>query len=174
MAEIWDIYDSNRIKTGKTIVKGESIAHGEYTAKVMVLVFDGRGNMLIQRRLPDVGWMPGMWGMTAGGSIISGETPAKAAARELYEEVGIKIDFTNSHPDFNITFGDVFIDYYLVTMTSDLDLTTLPVPNEEVQAVKWATKEEMLKMIEKGECIPYRPSFMEFCFAIATEDMLFN
>ena len=168
--EIWDIYDNNRIKTGKTHIRGEKMDAGDYITIVMVLIFDSDGRMLMQQRPKHVTWGPGKWTMTAGGAILAGETSCKAASRELYEELGIKMDFTGIRPNFTMTNETAFIDYFVAR--TNIDLATLAVPNEEVDAVKWASKDELLDMIDSGESMSYRKSFVEYCFDLATRPML--
>ena len=160
--EIWDIYDSNRIKTGRTHPRGEKLGDGEYMLVAMILIFDTQGRMLIQQRPKHLGWEPGKWTMTAGGAVKAGETAARAAARELYEELGITLDFFGKCASFSRNLGSAFLDYFV--FIKDIDLSPLPVPNDEVDAVKWVTKDEMLEKIKRGECINYRPAFVEFCF----------
>ena len=53
----------------------------------MVMVEDGRGNVLVQRRR-DPSW-PGV--AFPGGHVEMGETFAQSAAREVYEETGVTI-----------------------------------------------------------------------------------
>ena len=53
----------------------------------MVMVEDGRGNVLVQRRR-DPSW-PGV--AFPGGQVEMGETFAQSAAREVYEETGVTI-----------------------------------------------------------------------------------
>jgi len=146
-------------------VRGEERSDAENILVVMVLIFNDAGEMLIQKRPPHTPWAPNMWTMTAGGGVLAGEMSAQAAGRELYEELGIKIDFAGAKPKFTMTDRNAFLDYFVVRM--DVDLTTLNVPNEEVAAAKWASKEEMLEMIDRGECMPYRKTFLEFCFDCA-------
>lgn len=45
--ELWDIYDINRIKTGKTVMRGETIKQGGFHLVVHVCVFNSKGEMLI-------------------------------------------------------------------------------------------------------------------------------
>ena len=164
--EIWDIYDSNRQKTGRTCPRSEKLrdghCDGDYMLVAMVLIFDTQGRMLIQQRPMHLGWEPGKWTMTAGGAVKAGETSAEAACRELYEELGITLDFSGKCADFSRNLGGAFLDYFV--FVADIDLSTLNVPNDEVAAAKWVTKDEMLEMVKRGECINYRPAFVEFCF----------
>ena len=53
----------------------------------MVMVADGQGNVLVQRRR-DPSW-PGV--AFPGGHVEMGETFAQSAAREVYEETGVTI-----------------------------------------------------------------------------------
>ena len=168
--EIWDIYDSNRVKTGRTCPRSEKLRDGgydgDYMLVAMILIFDTQGRMLIQKRPMHLGWEPGKWTMTAGGAVKAGETPSQAAGRELYEELGIKMDFAGKRPNFAMTNSNAFIDYFVVR--ADINEAALAVPNEEVAAAKWISKEELLEMIDRGASMPYRKPFVEFCFNVAT------
>jgi len=168
--EIWDIYNNNRIKTGRIHVRGEKMAIGDNITIVMVLIFDSAGQMLLQQRPTHMTWGPGKWTMTAGGAVKAGETPTQAASRELYEELGIKMNFDGIRPNFAMTNKTAFMDYFIVR--ADIDLTTLAVPNEEVAAAMWASKDQMLDMIDNGQCMSYRKSFVEYCFDVATNPRL--
>ena len=164
--EIWDIYDKNRTKTGKTIVRGsdEALSAGEYHIVTFICIFNSSGQMLIQQRQPfKEGW-PGFWDITAGGSAISGDTSQMAASRELLEEVGISVDFSNAIPHFTINTEHAFCDVYL--HQEDIDISGLKLQYEEVAQVKWATKEEILGMIEDGSFVPLQEGMIELYFAL--------
>lgn len=162
MAELMDVYDSNRQPTGETRRRGDTWHAGEYFLAVMVLIFNTKGEMLIQKRQNELEWQPGKWTMTAGGGVLAGETPAAAASRELLEELGITMNFDGIRPNFAMTQGAAFMDYFLVT--ADINLDALNVPNREVAAVQWASKEDLLSMSVFDEAIPYRMRFLEFVF----------
>ncbi len=89
--EIWDIYDVNRNKTNRTMVRGESFNEGDYHLVVHVCIFNSKGEMLIQQRQPFKSGWPNMWDFTASGSAVSGDTSQMAAEREVDEELGLKI-----------------------------------------------------------------------------------
>ena len=78
--EILDIYDSNRMPTGRTFVRGTK-PEGGYYLVAQVIVFNTKGQMLIQQRQAHkLGW-PNRWDVSAGGSVQAGETSQQAGAR---------------------------------------------------------------------------------------------
>ena len=160
--EIWDIYDINRQKTGKTMERGAEFEEDAYTCVMHVCIFNSKGEMLIQQRQPFKTTWPGLWDLSIGGHIEAGETSQDSAARELWEELGIKRDFTGLRPHFTINFVHGFDDYFF--LLEDIDLDKLTLQETEVKAVKWAGREEIKKMIEDGSFIPYFPSLIDFMF----------
>ena len=85
-----------------------------------------------------------------------------AAQRELQEELGIHIDFSEARPHITNHFEYGFDDIYFVEQ--ELNLSTLQLQYEEVQAVKWASKEGIIEMIRAGEFIPYYESLITYIF----------
>ena len=151
--ELWDVYDKDRVKTGKLHKRGEKLPEGQYHLAVHVCIFNGRNQMLIQQRQPfKEGWN-NMWDLTVGGSAVAGDSSSQAAEREVFEELGLKINLSNVRPNFSITFPDGFDDYYLIR--KEVELSDLVLQETEVQRVRWADKEEVLKMQEEGTFIPY-------------------
>lgn len=159
--EYLDIYDTNRVPTGRTFARGEKPENGYYFV-VQVILFNAKGQMLIQQRQSDkLGW-PDKWDVTAGGSVQAGENSQQAAARELREELGIVMDFTGIRPNVNSTFTEGFTDVYLAE--KEIDLKNVTLQKEEVQDVRWADRQEILEMIAKGKFVPYYPSWISYLF----------
>ena len=151
--ELWDIYDKNRLLTGRTIERGNKLKKGDFHLVVHVCIFNSKNEMLIQQRQPwKEGW-PNMWDITVGGSALAGEDSIEAAERETLEEIGYKINLSNERPYFTINFEVGFDDYYLVE--KEIDIESLTLQYEEVKAVKWASREEVLQLIEEGKFINY-------------------
>lgn len=160
--ELFDLYDADRVRTGKTVVRGEPIPEGYYHLVVHICIFNSAGQMLIQRRQPfKQGW-PDLWDVTVGGSAVAGDTSRSAAERETREELGLAIDLTGDRPSMTIDFDRGYDDYYI--LTRDVGLSSLTLQPEEVQAVRWATKEEILSMIDDGSFIPYEKSLINLLF----------
>ena len=162
--EYWDIYDAERRKTGKTMLRGDKFPVGAYHLVVHICIFNKKGEMLIQRRQSfKEGW-PGLWDITVGGSAIMGDSSQKAAERELYEELGIKVSLSDIRPKLTINFDCGFDDIYLIE--KEIEISELKLQFEEVQDARWATKEEIIRMIENKEFIPYYPSLINLFFEI--------
>ena len=65
---------------------------GEVIRRVAaVLLVDGEGRLLLQRRTMDAPSAAGKWSFPGGG-IEPGEEPEEAARRELLEETGLAVD----------------------------------------------------------------------------------
>lgn len=150
--EVWDIYNADRTVTGRTIERGKDMNKGDYHLTIHVCIFNTVGKMLIQQRQPWKDW-PEMWDVTVGGSALSGETSIQAAQRETLEEIGYKLDLSDERPYFTINFERGFDDFYLIER--DIDISSLTLQKEEVKAVKWASKEEVMQMIQQGKFIDY-------------------
>ena len=118
--------------------------------------------MLIQHRTDFKPTWSGMWDLSVGGSVTAGESSPIGAHREVLEEIGLHIDFSDISPAISVTFPDGFDDYYIIRM--DLDLDDLRYQPEEVQGAKWASMEEIFSMIDAGRFIPYHKSFIEYLF----------
>ncbi|MCI8332795.1 MAG: NUDIX domain-containing protein [Clostridiales bacterium] len=162
--EIWDLYDGNRAKTGEKAVRGEPLAAGKMRIVVSVCFLNGDGNMLIQQRQPWKGCYPDLWDISAAGSAIAGENSQDAAQREVMEELGYALDLSQFRPSFTMNFNHGFDDFYI--LKRDIDLDTLTLQKEEVKAVRWAGKEEILSMIDQGIFVPYHKELIDLIFAM--------
>ena len=161
--ELFDLYTAEREKTGKTMVRGEPTPEGYYRLVVHICIFDGQGRMLIQQRQPFKRGWSGMWDISVGGAAVAGDSSRTAARRELKEELGLEADFTDARPVLTIHWENGFDDYYVLTMPVEPD--TLKLQYEEVQAVRWAGMEEILRMIDEGSFIPYEKSLIGLLFS---------
>jgi isopentenyldiphosphate isomerase len=162
--ELWDAYTKDRIKTGETMVRGEKQPEGWYRLVVHACVFNGKGELLVQQRQPFKDGWSNMWDITVGGSAVAGENSQEGIERELFEEVGIKHSFAGVRPVLTVNIEGGFDDIYIIE--KDVDITKLKLQYEEVQAVKWASLDDIFKMIDSGEFIPYHKSLVELLFAM--------
>ena len=162
--ELWDIYDENRNRTGKTVVRGESWGNEKYHLIIHVAIFDGKGRMLIQKRAKDKGAWADLWDISCGGSAVAGEDSRAAAEREVMEELGLKIDLSNVRPHFTINYERGFDDFY--TVFRDVDINDLTLQTEEVSEAKWATIDEVRELFAEGRFVPYFQPIVELLWQV--------
>lgn len=165
--ELWDLYDENRIKLGRTMVRGKKQPEGTHRIVVHACIFNSKGEMLIQQRQPFKSGWSNMWDVTVGGSAVSGDTSQTALERELCEELGINLSFQGMMPAITINADGVFDDFY-IAVRDDIDISTLKLQYSEVKEVKWASRNDIIKMIEEGSFIPYHESFINLLFFMRT------
>ncbi len=135
---------------------------GELRLVVHVCVFDRRGRLLIQQRTRSKFIFPNLWDVSVGGGVDAGETSRRGAEREVREELGVSLDLSGLRPSVTVNFDGGFDDFYI--LTKDLSIEGLTLQEEEVQAVRWASLEEILDMLGRGAFIPYPESFLRFLF----------
>ena len=159
MEELIDIYDANRVFTGKTIPReGAFLAEGEYMLYVLAIVEDAKGRYLITQRSHDKSWGAGWWEVTGGG-VLSGETSQQAVLREVGEEVGLDVAGqplvpAYSYANVDLKRGDNYIvDIYHFHLDVTEDDVTLQ--DSEAIACKFATWEEIESIAAKGEFLHF-------------------
>lgn len=162
--EFWDVYDKNRKPKGYKIMRGgdRRLGKGEYHLTCHVCLFSSDGRMLIQKRADFKGLWGGLWDITAGGSVLAGESTRDGASRELYEEIGISADFSQGTPIMTFYHLDCISDYFFTV--KDVDPHTLELQSTEVSDVRYASREEILAMVKEKSFIPYKESFIKLIF----------
>ena len=60
----------------------------DYHRVTYILVFNTKGNLLVQKRTDDKAFCPGYYGITTGGVVEKDESYIESAHRELQEELG--------------------------------------------------------------------------------------
>ena len=142
MEEIWDVYDGNGVKTGRTMERGVPV-DGDYMLCVHVYLCNPKGLFLMQKRSESKQSHPGEWDVT-GGAVLSGESSAKGAIRETREEVGIALSEDNLTYIGRVKKRRSFIDIFLAR--KDFAVEDCRLQREEVQEVKLVPGEEVLRM----------------------------
>lgn len=172
MIELWDLFDADRLPTGRTGVRQDGLVDGQLHVVVHVCLFNGAGQMLIQKRTLNKKDWPGLWDFTVGGSVHAGENSRQGAMREVREELGIELDLNGSRPSFTFNFEYGFDDFYL--LHREVDLMQLAVPNKEVDQVRWADLDEVLHLVRTGQFLNYRESAVRFIFDFVGHRNIFD
>lgn len=162
-----DLYDNDRLPIKKVKVLDDPLAFGENRLSVHVCIFNSKGELLIQQRVKTKRKWPNLWDISLGGGVQAGETSRDAAKRELKEELGLNHDFSNERPYLTVNFSNGFDDIFFLNM--DFNANTLVLQKEEVAKAKWASKEEIERMIDAGEFIPFVKSFILSLFDLKNQ-----
>lgn len=86
--ELVDIVDA-RDRPLLVMPLSEAHRQGLFHRSVMVLVYDPDGRLYLQKRGPQKSLYPGRFDLSATGHVRAGEAREEAAARELFEELGL-------------------------------------------------------------------------------------
>lgn len=160
-AEIWDLYDAQGEKTGRTMVRGEEVPAGLYHIGVHIWPVNARGEFLIQRRAATVQWKPGIWAVT-GGSAVSGEDPLTAARRELREELGYAASEREMLPVARLRRSNSFCSVYALRLDRPAEAFVLQ--KEEVSAVRWCPAQRIKRMVAEGSLYNYGDAYFKMLF----------
>ncbi len=157
--ETWDILNYKGEKTGKTAVRGNSVlGSGEFHLVVHIWPVNEYGSLLIQKRSKTKRMMPGIWAAT-GGAAISGESSFTAAARELYEELGIPSSEESLKFLKRIKRRNSFVDVW--TIMTKAKVPELKLQKSEVTEAKWVNKSTLMNMIQNGEYHNYGKEYFD-------------
>lgn len=89
--EFFDVVDRGDVVVGRATRK-EVHARGLLHRAVHILVFNGDGELFLQKRSKTKDTAPGAWDSSASGHVDSGEDYDACAVRELREEIGLALD----------------------------------------------------------------------------------
>lgn len=163
--ELWDIYDENGNKTGRTHVRGTAMQPGDYHLGAIVVVVNREGDLLCTLRSREKKIYPGMWENTGGG-VLLGETSLTAAVRELREETGIhaapeELVFLYRVKTVEPGGGGLFHDVY--GLRRNMDAKDVVLQPGETDAAKWIPYEEWEALGRAGKILtPAGPDNEEF------------
>ena len=155
--ELWDIYDINKNKTGRTMVRNDwTMREGDYYLSVLGVIHRPDGRFLITRRAMDKAWAPGWWEIPGGG-VKAGETSFEAVCREVLEETGV--DVSKAEGGYRFCYHrenkgqNYIVDIYRFEMNitdKDVRLQT----DEDIDG-KFATLDEIKAIAEEGKFLHY-------------------
>ena len=148
--ELLDVYDDLGNVTGRTVVRGDKsvkLNEHEHIAVAIIFIENDKGEFLIQKTSKEKG---GYYSST-GGHIDSGETPLNTIKREVLEELGVNIDKDNI-----VEYGAILHDktiIFLYYIKKNIDINKVKLQKEEVDYVKYMSKNEINKLIKNNEML---------------------
>ena len=143
--EYTDLYDENKNLTGEKLFREKGtkliVPKGRYSVVVLAFIENSKGEFLFQmtsKRKKNV------WA-TTGGHVKSGQTSKKAIIEEIKEELGIDINEDEVKLFKTYKYDDAFKDVFYIK--KDIDINSLTYQEDEVEYVKYLTKDEILDLI---------------------------
>lgn len=148
MGEYTDLYDENKNLTGEKLFREKGtkliVPKGRYSIVVLAFIENSKGEFLFQmtsKRKKNV------WA-TTGGHVKSGQTSKEAIIEEIKEELGIDINEDEVILFKTYKYDDAFKDVFYIK--KDIDINSLTYEKDEVEYVKYLTKDEILDLINNN------------------------
>ncbi len=166
MAEMIDIYDKNRQKTGEVLPRKAKLQEGQYMLYALALIQDAKGKYLITQRAMTKKWAAGQWEIPGGGAK-AGEDSYAALCREVKEETNLDASLGDCKVIYSYRNDDVeskdnyFVDIYLVQL--DFDLSDVKFQEEETMGGRLASLEEIKQIHDEIGFLHYE----RICQALA-------
>lgn len=157
--EYWDIYDVNKERTGRTMMRNDwNMKDGDYHLTVLGVIRHTDGRYLITKRVMTKAWAPGWWEVS-GGAVVAGEDSVDAVRREVLEETGL--DVTNAGGGYQFTYrrdnpeekDNYFVDVYRFDV--DFDESDLNLQEKETDGYMLATLDEIRAFAKQGIFLHY-------------------
>lgn len=125
--------------------------HGWWYRSVRVMIEDGDGNVLVQKRADSKSLFPGRWDNSVSGHVAEGEPYEVAALRETNEEVGVHGQplteighYRSSHIDNR---GSELNEWQKVFRITVLQGMNFVLQESEVSDAKWMTIQEVKSLV---------------------------
>ena len=146
--EYTDLYDGNKKLTGEKLFREKGtklkVPSNRYIVVVLAFIENSNGEFLFQmtsKRKNNV------WA-TTGGHVKSGQTSMETIIEEINEELGIEIDSSEIKLFKTYKYKDAFKDVFYIKR--DIDVNKLKLQLDEVEYVKYLSKDEIMELINNN------------------------
>ena len=147
--EYFDVLDQNRISLNYKKLRREPLNLEEFNAGIEMWIINNNSILMTQRSKTKS--HPGQWEVP-GGCSQAGESIINTVKRELNEEIGI----TFSQNEFKLIGTELYKKQFVDVFYSEklIKLQETKLQTEEVENIKFVTKEEFEKMKNNNEIVP--------------------
>lgn len=160
MEELVQVMTEEGKLTKNNISKTEAHRQGICHGISAIGLIDNEGRLLIQKRSKTKKSEPNKWDLSSAGHIDVNETPAKAAIREMYEELGIKVEekdlkLIGTYLNKIRLNEELYINHftYLFLVIKNIDINKITMQQNEVSNIKFVNKQEYIALLNKGEMV---------------------
>lgn len=135
--------------------KKHELSEGKHFMIVLIFIENSKGEFLLQKTSPSRHSTIA----TTGGHVTYKDSAMKTVIKEVKEELGITISEDEVEHITTTTYKNCFIESYYIK--KDIDINDITIQEEEVESVKWYTKDEIEELINnkelrEGNIIPYK------------------
>jgi isopentenyldiphosphate isomerase len=148
--EIITIVDADNNVVGSA-ARREMRARGLPHRATYILVFNGNGELFVQKRTMAKDIYPGYFDVATGGVVLADESYDLSAERELAEELGARNAPLTPHFDFKHEDDNNLVWGRLYTCIYDGEIV---LQEEEVESGSFYTMDEVLELIKKEPFTP--------------------
>ncbi|WP_199512486.1 NUDIX domain-containing protein [Nucisporomicrobium flavum] len=113
--------------------------------EIVTAALVSEGRVLLVHRSPDRHVHPGVWDLP-GGHVETGETELVALAREMHEELGVRMTTGSATPLCRLQAGSVHISAWIVREWKGTPTNCAP---EEHDEIRWFRPEGMPPLIHE-------------------------
>jgi len=153
-SELLDHVDADDRVIG-TVARSQAHREGLWHRAVHVIVWNSRGQILLQRRAASKASFPGFWDTSVGGHVGAGEGYLSTALREGAEELGISIDSSDLSLIGKHLFDEMDTDVEWVESYGMSHEGPFHPDPAEVEKVEWFTLEAVEELIAAGAVTPH-------------------
>ena len=145
--EYLQVFDENKNKLEEKVSRDKKYDLPSDRRFMIVLIFieNSKGEFLLQKTSKSRNSCIA----TTGGHVTYGDTALETVVKECKEELGIDVSPAEIAYVDSILYKDCFLETFYTKMELDPDELTLQ--TEEVESVKWYTKEEIFELIKNNE-----------------------
>ena len=145
--EYLQVFDKNKNKLEEKVSRDEKYNLPSDRRFMIVLIFieNSKGEFLLQKTSKSRHSCIA----TTGGHVTYGDSALETVVKECKEELGIDISIDNVKYVDTVLFKNCFLETFYTKM--ELDPSKLILQTEEVESVKWYTKDEISRFIKSNE-----------------------
>lgn len=163
--ELLDVYDKHgnlvgELERDKAHSKNTKVFH----KAIHIWIVNSKGELLIQKRAACKKTSPNKWDISAAGHVDKGEKLLTSCERELFEELGIKLEFG----DFIYVGEMLHKDQHELTeqfiVKLDVDLSKVKLQIEEVSEVKWINISDFKELVYSSDFLDHSKEYKDFMF----------
>ena len=141
--EYLDLYNENKERIGKRILRGTEIPERFYIMIVVIFIENSKGEFLFQYTSKEKG---NIWA-TTGGHVKSGDDAVSTAIIEVKEELGIDIDKNKLKRIYSgMKNSRIFEVFYI---KQDIEISKMILQKEEVERVEWLSKDKLRELVKQ-------------------------